>query len=297
MMRRRQHQYDYKFGDFPDRRTLSLAADGIPVVQAFGYNHYLSVVKCRSYHTHPGCVELVVCLRGNCVYSTPDGEYALKTGNVFVSRADQPHALKVYHKGLRMYWLHLRLDRSRPLISGLSRRESNWIIERLSSCSRRVFRGSDALRRACYRLFEAYDMAPRKSVERSIRLKAAVIEVLMSAMADSTAHPYAPKLSVIGALVDEMRKHPEGSYPLENLADRAEMSVSNLLIAFKRQVGLSPHAFLLACRVERAKKLLSAGKSVSVIADEVGFRSPKRFSTCFRQHEGCSPCDWRKDRK
>ena len=123
------------------------------------------------------------------------------------------------------------------------------------------------------------------------------MDILMTVLALSTSTPNAPSRKVVAGLIDEIRNHPERHYPLGDLAERAEMSVSNLLIAFKRQTGFSPHAFQLSCRIESAKRLLADGKSVSSVSDAVGFSSQKRFSAYFRQAVGLSPREWLKERK
>lgn len=280
-----------------DKRTLSLEKDGIDCVPAIGYNHYLNVSKCNEYHTHPGCVEFVFCLRGDCTYSTPEGECQIRAGGVMVSRPDQPHMLQIYHKGLRMYWIHLRLPRRGFPLLGLPKRESDWIAARLMNFPKRIFSGNDDLRRHFNRIFEVCDTTPRKSAERTVLLRAAVMDILTTALMLSTSTPNAPSRKVVAGLIDEIRNHPERRYPLGDLAERAAMSVSNLLIAFKRQTGLSPHAFQLSCRIESAKRLLAGGKSVSSVSDAVGFSSQKRFSAYFRQAVGLSPREWLKERK
>lgn len=273
-------------------RVISLDAERIGCASVVGYSHYLSVSKCAEFHVHPGCVELILCLRGNCTYSTPEGDYTLKAGCVMVSRSAQPHMLKVYHKGLRTYWIHFRLPRPGSPILGLPKRESDWLAKRLVNLPQRVFRGAEALRRGFSRLFEVYDTVPRKSAARSVQLRAAVLEILMATLACSESVPNAPSRRIVARLIDAMRTHPDRTYPLEGLAEQAEMSVSNLMTSFKRQTGLSPHAFLLSCRMEMAKRLLAEGKSVSAVADATGFSSQKRLSTYFRQAEGCSPREW-----
>jgi len=278
-------------------RTISLDGERIGCASVIGYNHYLSVSKCKDFHVHPGCVELVVCLRGNCVYSTPDGEYALKAGGIMVSRPDQPHVLKEYHKALRMYWIHFRLPKRGESVLGLTQRESAWLTDRLMSFPSRVFRGSEEMRRNFSRIFSIYDKAPRRSAERSVLLKTAVMDILTTALAASMSVPNAPKQRVLTELVEQMQRQPARRYPLDDLAERCGMSVSNLLLAFRRQTGLSPHAFLLTCRIESAKRLLAEGRSVSSVSDIVGFSSQKRFSAYFRQAVGWSPREWLKERK
>jgi AraC family transcriptional regulator len=64
---------------------------------------------------------------------------------------------------------------------------------------------------------------------------------------------------------------------------------------FKQSTGVTPHAYLVQQRVERAKQLLKQRKStVNDIAIDCGFASPSHFAKCFRQHTGVSPKQFRK---
>lgn len=65
---------------------------------------------------------------------------------------------------------------------------------------------------------------------------------------------------------------------------------------FKKEVGLTPHDFLLSKRMQLAAKLLSSGisnqysnYSVSQIAEACGFAEPLYFSRVFKKHFGVSP--------
>jgi len=272
--------------------TISLGREGFDCIQEVGYSHNPTVSRCEEYHTHPGCVEFVVCLRGNCVYTTPEGEYALRTGSVMASRPDQPHLLKVYHKGLRICWLHFRLPEPGRPILGLSVRESDWIVRKMKSLPLRIFRSTEALVKAFGSLRESYSGAPHRSAERMVKLRLAALEIIMSILSASSTAPVKLRHRAIDEIAEEMRQHPEGRYRLRDIANRAGMSVSSLVTAFKRQNGLSPHEFLLSCRIALAKRLLAEGRSVLFAANVAGFRSAKRFATYFRQCEGCSPREW-----
>ncbi len=87
-----------------------------------------------------------------------------------------------------------------------------------------------------------------------------------------------------------MREHPDLEYPVEALANETRLSPSAFSEAFKRAAGLPPHAYLLDCRVERAKRLLAAtDRTVGSIAQELRFYSAQHFATTFKRIIGKSP--------
>jgi AraC family transcriptional regulator len=84
------------------------------------------------------------------------------------------------------------------------------------------------------------------------------------------------------------------SLPLASLAAFAQMDMYSFAKWFKRSFGTSPHQYLLAARVRRAKELLeSSHESLVQIALQCGFASHSHFTTTFRRFVGVSPRAYR----
>lgn len=67
--------------------------------------------------------------------------------------------------------------------------------------------------------------------------------------------------------------------------------------AFKRTFGLSPHAYILRRRIERASHLMLENNTpLSEIALRCGFTDQAHFSKRFRLHTGATPTAWRRER-
>jgi transcriptional regulator GlxA family with amidase domain len=78
------------------------------------------------------------------------------------------------------------------------------------------------------------------------------------------------------------------------LATRAYMSPRNFARAFKREVGMTPAAYVEALRVERARALLeTAGEHVEQVARRCGFGTVETMRRVFRRRLGVSPGDYR----
>jgi AraC-like DNA-binding protein len=64
----------------------------------------------------------------------------------------------------------------------------------------------------------------------------------------------------------------------------------HFLKLFKQTVGMTPHAWIVRLRLERACSLLShTGRSLTQVAQEVGFYDQSHFNRAFRQAFGVSP--------
>lgn len=78
---------------------------------------------------------------------------------------------------------------------------------------------------------------------------------------------------------------------LRRLADLAQLHPSYLVRSFRQAVGISPHAYALRCRVERAKAALIAGQSGADAAQEAGFYDQSHMIRHMRRQIGVTPRD------
>jgi AraC-like DNA-binding protein len=63
----------------------------------------------------------------------------------------------------------------------------------------------------------------------------------------------------------------------------------SLVRSFSRTFGIAPHRYVVARRVEAARKLLLAGASIAQTATDVGFYDQAHFTRHFRNHVGTTP--------
>ena len=77
------------------------------------------------------------------------------------------------------------------------------------------------------------------------------------------------------------------------LAESVGMSVSHLEGCFSREFGKTPTQYWQEVRCQRAKELLRSGsESVKQVAFALGFKTPARFATGFKQQSGVSPSEF-----
>jgi AraC family transcriptional regulator len=110
----------------------------------------------------------------------------------------------------------------------------------------------------------------------------------------SLVQPVAPDLRE--RAIDRIEASIASGISVDDLARSVAMSPSAFARAFKRAVGVSPHQYLIARRIEIAKHLLERTHfSIAEIAQETGFSSQAHFTNQFREHVAMTPRQYRRD--
>ena len=93
--------------------------------------------------------------------------------------------------------------------------------------------------------------------------------------------------------LERIRARIEREYPrrltLSMLARQAGMGPRAFRAAFLHRFGVTPHAYLLVCRMRRAAHLLGGARGVKEVAADVGYASASNFSAAFKRRHGLSP--------
>ena len=94
---------------------------------------------------------------------------------------------------------------------------------------------------------------------------------------------------------EHIAAHLAEPLPIEQLAAVARLSASHFARAFRVSVGVSPHAFIMSERIERAKRLmLETDEPIREIALSCGLADQAHLTRLFTRGEGLSPAAWRR---
>jgi AraC family transcriptional regulator of adaptative response/methylated-DNA-[protein]-cysteine methyltransferase len=111
-------------------------------------------------------------------------------------------------------------------------------------------------------------------------------------------HPTGPgadaSSAAIARAVDYLSAHADQPVPLAALARVARLSPFHLQRRFKNALGVSPREFQAACRAERFRRELRAGRDVAGATYEAGYGSPSRVYAATPTGSGMSPAVYRR---
>jgi AraC-like DNA-binding protein len=100
------------------------------------------------------------------------------------------------------------------------------------------------------------------------------------------------QLELVTAAIAEKIDEP---ISVSMLSSVVGLSRSYFSHAFRRSVGLTPHAHIVRLRIERAMTLMvHTEASLSEVAQAVGFADQSHFSRAFRRLTGVTPAHWRR---
>ncbi len=97
----------------------------------------------------------------------------------------------------------------------------------------------------------------------------------------------------IQRVVQHIEEHYSENTTTEYLAETADMCVSYFHVTFKAQVGVTPIEYRNKIRIRYAvMALISGGKTIETISEELGFESTTYFRRVFKKETGCPPSQY-----
>lgn len=111
---------------------------------------------------------------------------------------------------------------------------------------------------------------------------------------DPVVRPSGMPAARLRRVTDYIEAHLGEPLSVRHLAEQARMSPSHFTTLFRRSTGISPYAYLLQCRMAKARVLLAEqALPLAEIGARLGFSSQAHFTTAFRKRFGVTPSVFR----
>jgi len=102
----------------------------------------------------------------------------------------------------------------------------------------------------------------------------------------------------LAAALQFIRRHACDGICLADVLEAAPVCCSTLAKRFRTVLGRTIHAEIQRVQMERAGQLLAqTNLPIKTVARRVAFKSSQYFSTVFRRTTGCTPAEYRRDRR
>jgi len=99
-----------------------------------------------------------------------------------------------------------------------------------------------------------------------------------------------PRIRRTKQLIDDS---PALSWSLSHLARAVGLSRYQLIREFSRELGLTPHSYIVQRRLELAKRLMRAGRALADVALTAGFSDQSHLTRTFARQYGVTPHQYR----
>jgi AraC-like DNA-binding protein len=99
--------------------------------------------------------------------------------------------------------------------------------------------------------------------------------------------------SSLAPAIQYIQSNIQGNFNLKDLSNKSCMSATNFYRLFKRELGMSPIAYILNQKIKYAKSLLKEkGMNISEVSYASGFDDANYFTRLFKKYEGVTPSQY-----
>ena len=93
-------------------------------------------------------------------------------------------------------------------------------------------------------------------------------------------------------IIEYINTHSSEALSLQEIADIFDKSPAYISTLFKKHSNIGFSEYVRTAKLTHAKKLLSEGKKVKEVSEQLGFSDPYYFSRIFKKAEGISPSEY-----
>lgn len=244
-------------------------------------NHKLSIVcghgisKRFPLHRHKS-VSLGMVLKGSRLLTIHKKKYIIAEGDIFIINSEEPHSIGET-KNPEHNYIVLSLS---PQLLAESLNTDKFYFRNIIQ--------NDKLSDHLSFLFE--ELMKKNKTDRLVDLKI-ILENICENIIEIRHEPTDNRLVKAKNIMDTMLSE---KLSLNNIADKAALSIFHFSRLFKKNIGMAPHQYLLDNRLRCARELLEKGHNIADVAIAAGFYDSSHFIRHFMKYYGVSPLEYQK---
>ncbi len=228
---------------------------------------------------------LHLIISGKGIYATPEGEFHLSSGDIFLIR---PYTEIEYYADSNdpweYYWVNFTGDDAEYILKKTDLTASSPVMH---CCSDEIFTAMENIvKNPANHRYENIELTGRLYILLSLLMK--------NSAAASISHREHSRRRILKAARDYIATNYPLSISVEDIGMAADVSRTTLFRVFKSELNMTPVEYLISFRIAQAKKLLTETDfSVTAIARSVGYEDSLYFSRAFRTATDMSPTEYR----
>lgn len=269
------------------RQVLSEKELNIPGLVLFGHNISSKATFPMIAHTHEGCLEIVVVVKGNECYFVDGQRFELSGGDVFISYLGQPHGSGDSAQGVcEIIWFQINPSIEGNFL-GLSKPFEDMIKKQLRTLDTHTLSiksDSIILLKKSFKGFLQLDKYNRLySLSLLISFLSKLLFMQKYFKEDNALIQFAIRY------IDINIYNP---ITIEELSTVCHISLSGFKHKFKECMGETPRDYINHRKILKAKELLKNGNNITKTAMLLSFNSSDYFSVVFKKYTASTPTEY-----
>lgn len=226
-----------------------------------------------------------VMLSGGQISASGRGQVSSESGDIITVNAGEVHdGAPIGHNDRRWLMLYMEPELLLALQQGLE-------IEGQVEFEQPVFKSRPAAKQ-----FQATFQAATDGVDSSsvLALEESMLQLLAPLISVKAKHSSVRSHAAMARVRERICDNVSDNPSLNELADIANASPFQTLRAFQAFTGLTPHAFILQERANKARRLITSGESLADVAAACGYADQSHMTREFKRRYGMTPASFRR---
>lgn len=101
--------------------------------------------------------------------------------------------------------------------------------------------------------------------------------------------------ALLGLAKEYIHAHLDTDISLDDISQAAHLSKYHFLRLFRQHYGITPHQYVINCRINAARSALDLGASLTQVALRYGFADLSHFNRRFKRIYGMTPHQYQRD--
>lgn len=221
----------------------------------------------------------------------------LKSYNAYQSYDSYEYSIRInnpgeVHAGKSQEWSHANFYPTVDIVSNLY--EQIFHERKIPFFERHIVENKELFLKL-HNFFSAYFAKEDEILVESLLVEALSELILSNTIYTKEVDKIFEDKKIVKDTYELIKDSVETNFTLESLAQNVNLSKFHFLRLFKKEFGLTPHAFIINQRLNKANRLIQNGMSISEASIAVGFNDQSHFTRNFKKYFGYTPLSLKKN--